>query len=110
MKVDEIIEYSNDYRELATLDVNFICSVTIDFDFAIGLPDMSSKVYYNKCRQEQTAQRLNTEGVLLVFEYNIKTRDILAVWVRFSNYCQVTYTNKCDICIIIKLLKQYKAP
>lgn len=108
MKIDSITEYSKDYKEFDFGAGKFFCTVKIDFDFALSLPDMENRVYYRKRGLDSVRDRMNDHGVFLVFDYMLHTKDIVCVWVKYDAFCQVPYKEQSEIEKIIELLKEYK--
>lgn len=102
MKVEQIAKYSSDYKENLTCTGTYYCTVPIDFDFAINCPDMENRVYYNKKDEEKTKARLNKLGVFLMFWYDLKSRDIKKITVRYDAGCMVEYEGQQDMQEIVK--------
>ena len=109
MRVDEIIRYSKDYKELLPSVSASFFTVRIDFDFALSLPDMENRVYYRKDCYQRTKDNLNSHGIFLIFDYLIPTMEITDITVVFDKFCQVPYRDESDISQIVTLLHEYKA-
>ena len=105
MKVDKIKEYSPDYK-LRNMHGVFYCTVEIDFDFAMSLPDMENRVYYKKSDKCTARERLNAHGVKLIFKYDLFTEEIKSISVVFNYLCQIEYTDRLEE--IVSMLLAYK--
>lgn len=108
MKIDSITEYSKDFKEFDFEAGKFFCTVKIDFDFALCLPNMENRVYYSRHKYNSVRDRMNDHGVYLVFDYMLNTKEIVCIWVKYDVYCQVSYQEQSEIEKIIELLKEYK--
>ncbi|MBE5875671.1 MAG: hypothetical protein E7290_02135 [Lachnospiraceae bacterium] len=108
MKIDSITEYSKDYKEFDFGAGKFFCSVRVDFDFALSLPDMENRVYYRRRGYDSVRDRMNAHGVYLVFDYMLGTKEIVCVWVKYDVFCQVPYKEQAEIEKIVELLREYK--
>lgn len=106
MKVTEITAYSDDYINSLSGDGIFYCSVRVDFDFAMSLPDMENRVYYRK--KNSVIDRLNSHGIYLLFWYRLMTKEIIEITVKFDNLCQVPYRTEKEMEEIIRLMKMRK--
>lgn len=108
MKVDRIAGYSGDFKEFLLMTGTYYCTVPIDFDFAINCPDMENRVYYKKKEADRVRERLNRLGVFLMFWYDIKSREVLKITVRYDAGCMVEYEGQQDIETIVDNLIAYK--
>lgn len=108
MKIDRIAKYSADYKNYLYCTGTYYCTVPIDFDFAINCPDMEERVYYKKQDADRIKDRLNRLGVFLLIWYDLKSKDIIKVTVRFDAGCMVEYERQQDIETIFDNLIAWK--
>lgn len=106
MKVTEITAYSDDYIDSLSGDGIFYCSVRVDFDFVMSLPDMENRVYYRK--KNSVIDRLNNHGIFLMIWYQLMTKEIMEITVKFDNLCQVPYRSEKEMEEIVRLMKLRK--
>lgn len=108
MKIDRIARYSADYKDYLYCTGIYYCSVSIDFGFAIGCPDMEERVYYKKRDADIIKDRLNRLGIFLLFWYDLKSREVVKITVKLDAGCQVDYDRQQDMEEIVKALECYK--
>lgn len=97
MKVEKIAGYSSDYKDYLYCTGTYYCTVPIDFDFAINCPDMENRVYYKKRDSDSIKERLNQLGVFLLFWYDLKSREVTRITVKYDAGCMVEYQRQQDI-------------
>lgn len=108
MKVDMIAEYSADYREYFFGTGKYYCTVPVTFDFAMNCPGMEDRVYYRKEGVDAALKnRIDRLGVHLLFWYDLKSKEILEVTVKYDIGYMVNYRGQQDMQQIAESLIAY---